>query len=247
MKKEALAFIIAAGMMSVMTGCGSQKTDDVSNGTEQPSYNEAVTENQNAEETENIEETEVEEEVVIEPTQEILDAELADNKVQLGNHVIQFPISFQDFIDKGVVLTSEDNPNTEIVEPNQGAGFSFVLDGKDYYSFADNIEEKRLQMKDCLVRGVAHENHIDIISDAIFAKGIRIGSTIDELKSVWGEPNEDFVDFYEYYQERELENSRVNEYVYTVYLDLETETIRFIDFSCNDVPEDAPIVTESAN
>ena len=44
--------------------------------------------------------TEVEEEVVIEPTQEILDAELADNKVQLGNHVIQFPISFQDFIDK---------------------------------------------------------------------------------------------------------------------------------------------------
>ncbi|MBR3025742.1 MAG: hypothetical protein IKH71_14980, partial [Oscillospiraceae bacterium] len=107
MKKNAIyALILAVSMTAAMTSCGPK--EEISNGTEQPSYNEAMGIDDKTEEKE--------EEVVIEPTQEILDAELADNKVQLGTHVYQFPIPLQKLLDDGAVITNDADPVNDVLE-----------------------------------------------------------------------------------------------------------------------------------
>ena len=74
-KNIILALILAASMTMAMTSCG-KTGEEVSNGTEQSSYNEAIGIDEAVTEAET--EAEVEE-VVIEPTQEILAADIAHN------------------------------------------------------------------------------------------------------------------------------------------------------------------------
>lgn len=186
MKKNAiLALIMAASMTIAMTSCG--KTDEeVSSGTEQPSYNEAmgidgaVTEAEKA---------------IIEPVKEILDSDLSSNKIQLGNHVFTLPVKLEDILNSGATVTNDSDPVNDIIKDLGSYCVEFNLDGFNYLLPFKNTNFKGstyypVQLKDCF-------NFSDISDDnnnVIFPKGIRTGSTVDEMKTYWGEPTTDNLD-----------------------------------------------------
>ena len=225
MKKNAIyALILAVSMTAAMTSCGPK--EEISNGTEQPSYNEAMGIDDKTEEKE--------EEVVIEPTQEILDAELADNKVQLGTHVYQFPIPLQKLLDDGAVITNDADPVNDVLEqyPNgsEAKCVEFSIDEKKYNLYFTpplGLDSgSRVQLKDCF----ADDPDYDFSKtdhDIIYAKGIRVGSTVDELKRAWGEPTEDNLDKLVYTLPVEF-NEYKAECRYEINIDLESQTINTI-------------------
>ncbi len=194
-KNIILALILAVSMTVAMTSCGpkeeasSPETPALQSSEEQ--YNEVV--------------TEAEEEVVIEPTQEILDAELTDKKVQLGTHVYQFPITLQKLLDDGAVITNDVDPdNDEMIDGLKDV--EFIIDEKKYTLWFQSLNQERLQLKDCVaidaakyspysVNGIPSSYYDENLkNNIIYAKGIRIGSTVEELKNAWGEPKEDGIE-----------------------------------------------------
>ena len=224
MKKNAIyALILAVSMTAAMTSCGPK--EEISNGTEQPSYNEAMGIDDKTEEKE--------EEVVIEPTQEILDAELADNKVQLGTHVYQFPIPLQKLLDDGAVITNDADPVNDVLEKRESGGnlkdVEFIIDEKKYtltFSTPVDFAPGRIQLKDCFANDPDYDfSKID--RDIIYAKGIKVGSTVDELKRAWGEPTEDNLDKLVYTLPVEF-NEYKAECRYEINIDLESQTINTI-------------------
>ena len=227
MKKNAiLALIMAASMTIAMTSCGTAD-EEVSNGTEQPSYNEAM----------GIDEavTEAKEEIVIEPAKEILDAELADNKIQLGNKVYKLPVTLQTLLDDGAVILDNTSPVNDIVQTRQSVELS--IDDIKYQLYFSNENEEATQIKDCFAEEAGFDSAIPY--NVIFAKGIKIGSTIDELKAAWGEPTENnlnslrYIDYDKHKYIKDGYDMLIESYQYTVSLDLENNVVTDIDFIMN--------------
>lgn len=225
MKKNAIfAIILAVSMTAAMTSCGPK--EEISNGTEQPSYNEAMGIDDKTEEKE--------EEVVIEPTQEILDAELADKKVQLGTHVYQFPIPLQKLLDDGAVITNGADPATDILEKDENGGsenknVEFILDEKNYTLQFSPLNAGRIQLKDCVAADQSDYYLENPNVDIIYAKGIRVGSTVEEIKNAWGDPTEDNLDEYRY-NINVIENDYEVEYLFDIKIDLQNQIAKEIAF-----------------
>ncbi|MBQ5988809.1 MAG: hypothetical protein IJL67_04890 [Oscillospiraceae bacterium] len=225
MKKNIiLALILAASMTMAMTSCG-KTGEEVSNGTEQSSYNEAIGIDEAVTEAET--EAEVEE-VVIEPTQEILAADIDSWKIQIGNKVYTLPVTLQTLLDDGAVILDNTNPISDVIGAHSGDGVIFSMDDKEYDLYFENYSEDRKQIKDCY----AYLTYINKSENFIFPKGIRVGVTVADLKNAWGEPTEDNLDelrYIEYYK-RVGESTTHQKYRYDVEIDLEQQTITGISF-----------------
>ncbi|WP_044973745.1 hypothetical protein [Ruminococcus sp. HUN007] len=239
MKKNAiLALIMAASMTATITSCGksgeevsSKPAQEVSNGTEQSSYNDAMGIEKTITETEAITEAEVEEEAVIEPTQEILAADIDSWKIQIGNKVYTLPVTLQTLLDDGAVILDNTNPISDVIGAHSGGGVIFSMDDKEYDLYFENYSEDRKQIKDCY----AYLTYINKSENFIFPKGIRVGVTVADLKNAWGEPTEDNLDelrYIEYYK-RVGESTTHQKYRYDVEIDLEQQTITGISFHLN--------------
>ncbi|WP_156036751.1 hypothetical protein [Ruminococcus sp. HUN007] len=236
MKKNIiLALIMAASMTATMTSCG-KTGEEVSNGTEQSSYNEAM----------GIIDSEVTGAVVtphdviapealdIEPTQEILDADIDSCKIQLGNKVYTLPVTLQTLLDDGATITNGVNPINDVVDAannalgsHRGITVAFSVDSMLYEGSFWNYFEEKKQAKDCFLCDTSSSN---LTNRVIYAKGIRIGSSIDELKSAWGEPTIDDLNEYYYYDEYSyLDDGKYDatgqKYSYKILIDLEKQTI----------------------
>ena len=234
MKKNIiLALILAASMTMAMTSCG-KTGEEVSNGVEQSSYNDAV----------GIIDPEVTAAVVtpheviapealdIEPTQEILDADIDSCKIQLGNKVYTLPVTLQTLLDDGATITNGVNPINDVVDAANNGGHSgitvaFSVDSMLYEGTFWNYFEEKKQAKDCFLCDTSSRN---LTNRVIYAKGIRIGSSIDELKSAWGEPTKDDLNEYYYYDEYRYlydgeHGTTGQKYSYKILIDLEKQTI----------------------
>jgi|GEM_PF-6079228 len=211
MRKNAiLALILAGTMTAAMTSCGPK--EDIPNGTEQPSYNEAMGID---------DKTEEKEEVVIEPTQEILDAELSESKVQLGNKVYTMPLTLQKLLDDGAVITNGADPISDVIGKWESKDVDLQIDGAVYtIGFSIIGDQIKIQLKD----GATDYYYKNTNTNTIYAKGIRVGSTIDELKKAWGEPSQNNADEIYYYDADFT-------YDYGIGLDLKNQTITYISIS----------------
>ena len=221
-KNIILALILAASMTATMTSCG-KTGEEVSNGTEQPSYNEAmgideaVTEAETEVETEAV--TEAEEEVVIEPTQEILDADIDSCKLQLGNKVYTLPVALQTLLDDGATIVNDVNPINDVIGGIEGDYIEFILDNQEYYVCFWNLSIDKKQIKDCfMVDTFPYQEEKIINNNIIYPKGIKVGSTVEELKAAWGEPTKDDLNELNYIDK------------YTVSIDIEKQLITDIDY-----------------
>ena len=223
-KNDILALIIAASLTTVMTSCGPKEE---ANSTETPAlqsseaqYNETV--------------TEAEEEVVIEPTQEILDADIDSCKIQLGNKVYTLPVKLQTLLEDGATITNDVNPESDILEPGLYSGryVRFIMDGKEYgITFKMPGENKnKLLLKDGVATSIRPGISDDTVYciNVIFPKGIKIGSSIDEVKAILGTPTEENLDCIVY--ELLKENDKNSGYRLEVYLDLETKNVKAINY-----------------
>lgn len=225
--------IVAVSICAAITGCG--KTDEeVSNGTEQPSYNEAM----------GIIDSEVvtphnviaPEALDIEPTQEILEADIDSRKIQLGNKVYTLPVTLQTLLDDGAIITNDANPINEVCDAWKTTVWSynrivqFSIDQIQYDLVFYNRSNEKKQVKDCLLTDTDVSSSDSVKNLVIYPKGIRIGSSIAELKSAWGEPTIDDLNKYFYYDEYSYldekgETQHTNKYSYSISVDLEKQTI----------------------
>ncbi len=147
----------------------------------------------------------VEEEIIIEPTEEILEADMYSGKVQIANHVFQMPIKISDLIDAGAEFESKNGEKIEdidkyFISSGESSRFYFYLDGvKCGGLFISNQSDTRITLRDynksicllCLPRLVISERECQYeIDNVIFPGGLRNGSTREELEAAYGEPIE---------------------------------------------------------
>ena len=241
-RKALLSMIIAMGICAAFTGCG--KTDDeVSNGTEQPSYNEAM----------GIIDSEVTGAVVtphdviapeafdIEPTQEILEADMDSFKVQLGNKVYTLPVTLQTILDDGATITNDVNPINEVVYPGFGGYVELTIDNVPYALRFENEFENDKQLKDCILDDIFENDGETKQKNVILPKGIREGTSVADLKAKWGEPNGGSLDQLSYMQKYKHPHKIVGEYTgegikywYIFNIDIEKQIITTISVSVGD-------------
>lgn len=222
-KNIILALIMAASMTATITSCGksgeevsSKPAQEVSNGTEQSSYNEAMGIDEALTEAET--EAEVEE-VVIEPTQEILDADIDSCKLQLGNKVYTLPVTLQTLLDDGATIVNDVNPINDVISGMEGDYVEFIINNQEYYVCFWNLTIDKKQIKDCfMVDTFPYQEEKIINNNIIYPKGIKVGSTVEELKAAWGEPTKDDLNELNYIDK------------YTVSIDLEKQLITDIHY-----------------
>ncbi len=165
------------------------------------------------------------------PTQEILDADNDSLKVQIADTVFTLPLTLEQLLNAGAVLEEDDiNPINEIVDPGYGYTLNLSLNNKKIcltfrnYQFDNDDKYKRIQLKDCIL----YETYcFDGVTDdfvynndaMIFPKGIKNGSSIEDVKKIWGEPNSEEIDSMSY---------KTDNAYYTMAIDIEHQTVKDI-------------------
>lgn len=213
-KKNIITLILALGLCTSMTGCGAEKenTSD-SVGT---ASSESV--------------SEVKEQTA---TQEILDADIYSKKVQFGDTVFILPITLEELITGGAVVTDTEQSLSDMIQPTTYTSpLKMRIDGFDYsFQFVKITElnedgtDPSLPLSKCTLDMII-ESIGNNKQDMILPKGIKKGMTVDELTASWGEPtdySESYPDSYVY-----KENPDSDEYV-AFKINLDTKIIECID------------------
>lgn len=177
-------------------------------------------------------------------TDEILNADIYSQKLQLGNSVVTFPVLLSDLLDLGAEITNDVNPETEIIEPRYSKGVELNIDDWIYtFSFRNNTgfgdsteESKRLLLKDCIcdysyfICTDGGTSSTKFNKDIIYPKGVRPGMSVSDLKAAWGEPTETDINKYMYYSGHsafeiiiDLEKEIISEEIYYQYHELHFE------------------------
>ena len=214
MRKNTITTLILALMLcTAMTGCGAEKEkapDSTGTGTV----------------------VEIKEQKA---TSEILEADIYSQKIQLGDHVFTLPITLEEMIAQGAVVTDEEQKPTDMIQPlTYTDPLKLNIDGFDYSLQFVKVTElsedgtmPNIPLNKCTFDMVI-ESIGNNEQETILPKGIKKGATVDELTAAWGEPtdySESYPDTYTY-----KANPDKHEYV-SFIIDLETKTIKYIDFN----------------
>ena len=162
-------------------------------------------------------------------SQEILDAPMYKQVMQIGNTVLNAPFTLQDVLDAGATI--RDNKYTPEYLMNVGDEVSVKLaigDGEVRMYF-QNISDTTCSLKDAVGVG-GGELGTEIKSSSIYLPGgIHVGSSLSEVQSAWGTAdgetvtNESFT--YSYY---EYEGTYVTGDGYRVTVDRNTAKVKQI-------------------
>lgn len=210
MKRNLLIIIAAVAMMTSVAGCGAEKESASDN-------NAAVT----------VHEVVAPKEIEIVPMQEIIDADVTSAKVQIGNNiVVKLPITLEKLIEMGATVPDDINPVNEVVNANSGKRIELSIENFKFSSYYWNETDNRAQLKDCVVNSTANLGEGDYWENddyIVLPKGIKVGSSVTELKSAYGEPSAEDLDRMEYQFGKNL---------FKFDIDLEKQTITKILYDC---------------
>ncbi len=205
-KKTFLSIIVAIGICVSMTGCGS-----TSNG---------------AADALSSKEGKVKE---LKATDEILEADIYSQKIQFGNTVLTLPITLEEVIASGAVVTDTEVKPTDIIYDSYYHGINLDIDGWSYrLSFIKKAELVDGSVPNILLKECTMDFLPEFEQEVIMPKGIKLGMSLSELKNAWGEPtnySESYPDSYVY-----KKNQNTDNYI-SFKIDLETETIEMIGIS----------------
>ncbi len=188
--KKLLAALTALTMAVSFAACGENDETQSGEADGTTAFEENAENDSEEETTAETDAAEEEEDEIIEPTDEILEADMYSGKVQIGDHVFQMPIQFQDLIDAGATFKSMGNKidiDSTVIDAGDHESFSAIFDGgKDYGIFITvyNNSDGRALLKDCEGSWNGQFFTDSIFEDCkeiIFPKGIRVGSTEDEM------------------------------------------------------------------
>ena len=122
----------------------------------------------------------------------IFEADIFSKKLQLGNSVFTFPkIPVSELLAANASFDRID-PEKLIVKSGDSRNSDIIIDGKTYsFRFVNYTDEDQL-IKDCVAEctqnWIIDDYDLRKGQDYICPKGIRIGSTLDELLSAYGDP-----------------------------------------------------------
>lgn len=219
MKKIFATALAALFMTATITGCGPTKE-----------------ENGNTTGTNNAETGEEHKEIEIVPTQEILDADMESFKVQIGNDfIVELPITLEKLMEKGVVIPDDVNPINEIVRKGTSETLDVTINGLTcQLGFGIFGEEYELQLKDCTLKSLDSGLYTGRYCPFVLPKGIKVGSTMDELKAAYGEPDSSELDYCEYNFYSSDKTLRIGT---MFHFDIEKQVLTNISYSIYDETE----------
>lgn len=214
MKKIFATALAALLMTATITGCGPTKE-----------------ENGNTTGTNNAETGEEHKEIEIVPTQEILEADISSCKVQIGNDlIVELPITLEKLMSMGATVPDDVDPENDIVDSGLHGSKNVTLNiSGNLYSFIFyNNTDKNIKLKDCVCIGVWDKiERNNYTAQCVLPGGIRVGSTREEVKDVYGELCEESSTGIT----AEIKNAVSNKYV-LFYATFDSSTKAIIDFGC---------------
>lgn len=133
---------------------------------------------------------------------------LYDYQISIDNDVLTLPMTYKDFVARGWKLDDESYAN-ETLKPNyRMSTIVFKKGDLKVYAGIANLGEDTLPLTECIVTRINAEQYYlkDTTSTVMVAKGVQIGkSTMDDVKTAFGEPgkdsNTDSSPYYFVYQE----------------------------------------------
>ncbi len=170
--KKNLVIVLMAGLMVIGSGCSKHYEGEIIEGTE------------------NIIEDEAENDEGVKIDKEILNADIFDNIIQIGNNVIEMPCSYENIENIITPYNPEKFADTRI--DNDSVDFcAFTINNMEN---ADDDIHIGFKNSDIQYRKKASETPIAVVGanenkNVIMCGGIRVGSTLKDVKKKYGEPN----------------------------------------------------------
>lgn len=219
MKKIFVTALAALLMTAAFTGCGANEATD-----------------NNSTESDTVEVVDPKE-IDLVPTQEILDADIESCKIQLGNDVIlELPITLEKLMQMGATIPDDINPVNEILAQGRGTSIDVTINGNTYELGFDIFGDAyQLQLKDCSITG-GDTGYFPFI----MPKGIKVGSTVEDVKAAYGEPEREYLDSFSYNFTWDIgkKNSNGKDMQQRIhiafYIDIEKHIVNKISFSVHE-------------
>jgi hypothetical protein len=124
----------------------------------------------------------------IEPSQEILAAELFDPLIQVGNTVLSLPADYGDLITAGAVNVDDKYIETYLMDAGMHVnGVEFQIMGTKIKADMHNNTTDRIQLHDCVIGNLYSSGG----GELFYPGGVHVGLGMTELVSAWGEPLEE--------------------------------------------------------
>lgn len=202
MKKNILRLVtatMAATLILSATGCGKKNTnvsteadlEQAINDYDKAHEQEREAAKQQLAEEENARKEGSEKSSQIVPAEEILEADLFDNKFQLGDKVYQFPITVKDFLesDDNIKLSKTGNNQHELSEIITNGHSTLHIQYNETHIFFDVVaptnKEDNCSFAEMELVGANFNLALEYNTPYIFAGGIKSGDTIDDFKSIF--------------------------------------------------------------
>lgn len=248
--KTLLAALMAAATIITAAGCGSgspqntqsieDKINNMSDGEIEAAINKGIEkiEKDDKAVTDSKTETAPEKESkTLEPLPEILSAELYSRTIQVGEHIVTFPIVASDFFALGAELDNGKDPSKQVVAASEKNAlgqyitnsYDVKIDGYKYSISVWNSTDSNQFLTDLPISRIYGD-------DLILPKGIRKGSTVEELDEKWGEATLDNLNSRYYYKDYvhstySNKDEDFNGNSYNLTLDLDAGIIKTLSYS----------------
>lgn len=119
-------------------------------------------------------------------TEEILNADMYDNKIQLANNVLNLPAQYEEFISAGAIMTNDNNTSENtIIDPDSSKEYKMIVRSSEFKLYSKNESNNEGTIKNSQIQHISTESGNEIF----FAKGVRVGDTFDDVIKKWGEPS----------------------------------------------------------
>ncbi len=178
MKKTLIAGLILSALM--LSACGSSPASSTPVETPSSTASQEVSQEQNSQEAS---EPEIEEYVA---SPEILEAVAFDHVIQVGNTLIELPLTYDTLIEAGAVLDADLSPTYIMDAKSQKVG-NFTIGTTEFTVMFENTTEGKASLEDCTITQL----YGLLGSDVILPSGVTVGMSLSHLTEMWGEPTID--------------------------------------------------------
>ena len=174
----------------LLSSCGKKDNTNV-NANENDTFEEALrkAEERNADENQNQSgngnDSNEQGNISYSPQDEILNAEISERKIQIGNTVLQLPTTYEAITNAGAVFSNTSVSEIFLMEPKQKKMATMHINNASMTITFYNPDNEQKELKDSSVIEIS----VSKGSDVFGLKGVTIGTKLDELKNILSEPD----------------------------------------------------------
>lgn len=187
-------YLILALVSFIAVGCStSEKKSDASKNENTTEKSIESTDTKNSSETEKntSEKNETKDENKSSDVSKDLSDKWYDNQIQINGKVLTMPISLSDFNKLGFKL---DYSKEYVLNPGDSvAGTHLINDkGNSISGSYSNLSDKVIDIKESSLTSINITNRTNKDLDVIFPGGIKFGNSVEDVKRIYGEPEDTY-------------------------------------------------------